>query len=117
MKSHLEAASRRRRTGEEVSRLVSAFETSGLRAGTFCRRYGLAPSTLRRRLKKQRVREAQAEGGVQLVEVTVNGALASGERAAGPALEVWVSGGRRIGVAPGFDATTFGRLVRALEAL
>jgi hypothetical protein len=28
-----------------------------------------------------------------------------------------LTGGRKIGVAPGFDAVTFGRLVRALEDL
>ena len=33
------------------------------------------------------------------------------------ALEVVLAGGRRIGVGPGFDEGTLGRLVRALEAL
>jgi hypothetical protein len=33
------------------------------------------------------------------------------------ALEVKLAGGRRIGVAPGFDELTLGRLVRALEGL
>jgi hypothetical protein len=33
------------------------------------------------------------------------------------ALEVKLAGDRRIGVAPGFDAVTLGRLVRALEGL
>jgi hypothetical protein len=32
-------------------------------------------------------------------------------------LEVILAGGRRLGVAPGFDAETLGRLVRALEDL
>jgi hypothetical protein len=32
-------------------------------------------------------------------------------------LEVVLAGGRRIGVAPGFDEGTLGRLVRALEGL
>jgi hypothetical protein len=114
---HAEAVSGRRRTGEEVSRLVNEFEASGLEARAFCRRHGLAPSTLRRRLKKSHVRESQAEGGVRLVAVKVNGAFGSVKPVAGAALEVWVSGGRKIGVAPGFDALTFGRLVRALEDL
>ena len=33
------------------------------------------------------------------------------------ALEVVLAGGRRIGVAPGFDERTLGRLVRALEGV
>ena len=33
------------------------------------------------------------------------------------ALEVVLAGGRRIGVGPGFDEPTLGRLVRALEGL
>ena len=112
-----ETVGRRRRTGEEVSRLVNDFKASGLGAGAFCRRHGLASSTLQRRLKSQRQRAGHADEGVRLVAVKVDGASRSEERAAGAALEVWVSGGRRIGVGPGFDATTLGRLVRALEDL
>jgi hypothetical protein len=112
MENDAEAAGRRRRTGEAVSRLVSEFEGSTLGAGAFCRRYGLAPSTLRRRLKKRRGR---ADG--RLVAVRVNGSLPSEERTPGAALEVRLTAGRRIGVAPGFDAATLSRLVRTLEGL
>ena len=53
-----------------------------------------------------------------MVAVKVTGAP---EPAAPPAalaaLEVVLAGGRRIGVAPGFDEPTLGRLVRALEGL
>jgi hypothetical protein len=48
MNTPQEEAPRRRRTREEVRQLVSAFQTSGLRAREFCQRHGLAPSTLRR---------------------------------------------------------------------
>ena len=117
METHPEETGRRRRTGEEVSRLVSEFEASGLRAGAFCRRHGLALSTLRRRLEKQRVRQGKAEAGVRLVAVKVNGAPGPSAPGVGSGLEVRLARGRRIGVAPGFDATTLSRLVRALEAL
>jgi transposase-like protein len=117
MENQAEAAGRRRRTGEEVSRLVSEFEASGLAAGAFCRRHGLSASTLRRRLQKRRVPDGPAKAEGRLVAVKVQGASRSVPPLAAAALEVVVTGGRRIGVAPGFDAVTFGRLVRALEAL
>jgi hypothetical protein len=115
METHAEEAGRRRRTGEEVSRLVSEFEGGTLGAGEFCRRHGLAPCTLRRRLQKPR--RAEGGAGVRLVAVKVNGALPLVKPVASAALEVMLTGGRKIGVAPGFDAVTFGRLVRALEDL
>jgi hypothetical protein len=75
----------------------------------------LALSTLRRNLKRQRQAQGSAEPGVRLVAVKVTGAP---EPAAPPAaLEVKLAGGRRIGVGPGFDERTLGRLVRALEGL
>jgi hypothetical protein len=107
----------RRRTREEVTRLVSEFEAGDLPAGEFCRRHTLAPSTLRRRLNKQPVRQGKAETGVRLVTVKVKGVPGPLTRVAGLSLEVILAGGRRLGVAPGFDAETLGRLVRALEDL
>jgi transposase len=115
-----EEAPRRRRTREEVRQLVRAFQTSGLRAREFCQRHGLAASTLRRHL--QRAARASAAGGhppaVRFVALKVNGAAPAAPPApAATALEVVLAGGRRIGVAPGFDEGTLGRLVRALEGL
>ena len=50
--------------------------------------------------------------------VKLNGAPGPAKKEAAPAgLEVVLAGGRRIGVGPGFDEATLGRLVRALEAL
>ena len=118
MTTHQEGISRRRRTGEEVRRLVSAFQVSGLRASEFCHRHGLALSTLRRNLKRQREAQGQPEAGVRFVAVKVKGT----PRPAGPgavpaALEVILAGGRRLRVTPGFDGVTLGRLVRVLEDL
>jgi hypothetical protein len=99
--------------------LVSAFQTSGLRAKEFCQRHGLAPSTLRRNLKGAcRGSSAPGQPGVRFVAVKVNGAAAAAKPtplAAG--LEVVLAGGRRIAVEPGFDVVTLGQLVRALEGL
>jgi transposase len=113
-----EGAVRSRRTRQEVRQLVSAFPASGLGAREFCQRHGLALSTLRRNLKRQRQAQGRAEPGVRLVAVKLK---ATPESTAPPAalaaLEVVLAGGRRIGVAPGFDEVTLGRLVRALEGL
>ena len=95
--------------------MVSTFPASGLGAREFCQRHGLALSTLRRNLKRQRQAQGPPETGVRLVAVKVK---AMPEPAAPPAaLEVVLAGGRRIGVAPGFDELTLGRLVRVLEGL
>jgi hypothetical protein len=113
-----EGAVRSRRTRQEVRQLVSAFPASGLGAREFCQRHGLALSTLRRNLKRQRQAQGRAETGVRLVAVKLKATPESAApSAARVALEVQLAGGRRIGVAPGFDEVTLGRLVRALEAL
>jgi transposase-like protein len=118
MNIHQEEASRRRRTREEVRQLVSAFQTSDLRAGEFCQRHGLAPSTLRRNLNRASRGSAPGQPGVRFVAVKVNGAAPAAKPAPAPAgLEVVLAGGRRVAVGPGFDVTTLGRLVRALEGL
>jgi hypothetical protein len=113
-----EGAVRSRRTRQEVQHLVSGFAASGLGAREFCQRHGLALSTLRRNLKRQRQAQGPPETGVRVVAVKVK---ATPEPAAPPAalaaLEVTLAGGRRIGVAPGFDELTLGRLVRLLEGL
>jgi hypothetical protein len=118
MNIHPEGAVRRRRTGEGVRQLVSAWRASGLRARGFCQQHGLALSTLRPHLQRQRLAQGQAEAGVRLVAVKVNGIpKPAGPETALAALEVKLAGGRRIGVAPGFEEGTLGRLVRALEGL
>jgi transposase-like protein len=121
MNSSQGTAARRRRTREEVGRLVSQFLASGLSAAEFCRSAGLAPSTLRRRLNKQRATQGKPVAGVRLLAVKLNGAQgrpAKTEAGAFPpaALEVRLGSGRCIGVAPGFDGTTLSRLVQLLEA-
>jgi cell wall-associated NlpC family hydrolase len=118
MNIHPEETPRRRRTRQEVRQLDSAFQTSGLRAREFCQRHGLAPSTLRRNLKGAGAASAPAQPAVRFVALNVNGAAPAAKAApAAVGLEVVLAGGRRIGVGPGFDERTLGRLVRALEGL
>jgi len=52
---------RKRRSREEIKRLVSEFEKSGLRPATFCRSHGLALSILQRHLKWRRLENGQAK--------------------------------------------------------
>ena len=40
------------------------FESSGLRQNEFCRKHGLALSTLQRRLKKRRLDQGEAKGSL-----------------------------------------------------
>jgi|SRR5689334_4406798 len=118
MNTPREVVPRRRRTHEAVQRLVSEFKASGLRASEFCRQHGLAPSTLRRNLKRAPRDSAAAQPGVRFVAVKVNGTAPATKPAPTPAgLEVLLAGGRRIAVTPGFDVATLSRLVRALEGL
>ena len=118
MNTSQEGTSRRRRTREEVRQLVSAFQTSGLRAREFCQRHGLAQSTLRRNLQRAGVASALARPAVRFVAVKLNGAAPPAKPAPAPAgLEVVLAGGRRIAVGPGFDVAALGQLVRALEGL
>jgi transposase-like protein len=118
MNTSEEMVPRRRRTREAVQRLVSEFKAGGLPASEFCRRHGLASSTLRRHLKPAGAERAAAQAGVRFVAVKVNGTVPASKKAPLPAgLEVVLVNSRRIAVAPGFDAVTLGQLVRALEGL
>src|ERR1700720_4217693 len=56
-----EVSGRKRRSGEEIQRLMMEFESSGLRQNEFCRNHGLALSTLQRQLKKRRVKNGEAK--------------------------------------------------------
>jgi hypothetical protein len=114
MNTSEERVPRGRRTREAVERLVSEFKASDLPAGEFCRRHGLAPSTWRRTLNRAGAGSAPGQPGVRFVAVKLNGAAA---KPAPAALEVVLAGGGRLGVAPGFDEGTLGRLIRLLEGL
>jgi hypothetical protein len=64
---------RKRRSGEEVKRLVVEFEASGSRRDEFCRTRGMALSTLWRHLKKHGAGEAAVMRGGRLVAVELSG--------------------------------------------
>jgi hypothetical protein len=84
---------RKRRSRQEVKRLVAEFEASGIQRKEFCRARGVALSTLQRHLKK-------------------HGSGAGGAKAANR-----LPGGRRIEVRREFDSATLGRVIKVLEEL
>ena len=108
---------RKRRSGEEVKRLVVEFEASGLRRNEFCRTRGIALSTLRRHLKNHGSGAAGAKAGSRLVAVELSGRDPKRNPARACALEVVLSSGRRIEVRREFDSVTLGRVVKVLEGL
>ena len=127
-------AVRRRRSGEEVERLVNGYRSSKLPRKEYCRLHGIGLSTLDRYLQqwhRQRShggKEVAAEG--RLVAVELAGAASvpavpvpvrqvdtkPSEALARPSgLTVCLTGQRRIEVQRGFDASVLKQLVELLE--
>jgi len=108
---------RKRRSSQEIKRLVLEFKASGLRRKEFCLARGMALSTLRRHLKNGCQDEGEAKMGSRLIAVE----LAEGDRdrhaAGASALEVVLSSGQRIAARQQFDSATLGRLVKVLKRL
>jgi len=61
MTANQEVPERKRRSREEIKRLVGEFEASGLRSAEFCCNHGLALSALQRQLKRRRLKNGQAK--------------------------------------------------------
>ena len=110
-----EVKMRRRRSREQVERLVIEFEASGLRLMEFCRKHGLPPSTLQRYLKRQLLERIPAKQDNRLVAVASAGTNGSEDARGASTLRVVLSGGRRIDVWPDFDSGTLERLLSVLE--
>lgn len=118
MNENREVQERKRRSSEEIKRLVLEFKASGLKRKEFCLARGMALSTLRRHLKNHCLDQSGQKTGSRLVAVE----LAKPDRnahaqEASAALEVVLSAGRRIAVRQQFDSETLGRLVKVLEGL
>jgi hypothetical protein len=125
MRAKQEIPERKRRSSEEIKRLVLEFETSGLRQNEFCRNHGLALSTLQLQLKKRRVKNGEAKAwgersraeSHRLVAVELARRDHDGNSRPACALKMVLASGRRIEVGPDFDSDTLERLVRILERL
>lgn len=108
----------RRRSRVEAERLVMEFERSGLSRRAFCAQHGLSLPSLDQYRKRCRdvmsssARTAASANRIVPVEIFDTGALAV--ESSRP-LRVELANGRRIEVAPGFDASTLERLIAVLE--
>jgi hypothetical protein len=94
---------------------VLEFEASGLRQNEFCRNQGLALSTLQRQLRKRRLDKGETKEGSRFVAVELASRKRNVNSRSTSALEVVLSGGRRIEVRPDFDSDTLERLLSVLE--
>ena len=111
-----EVKPRRRRTRQEVQRLVGEFGTSGLSRGEFCRIHGKRLSTLQRGLKRERTEPSDVQSdNKRLVRVKVIGGNGTADREGPCAMAVVLAKGRRIELRRDFDATQLRRVVEALE--
>ena len=112
-----EVSIRKRRSRQEIKRLVAEFETSGLRRSEFCQKHDLALGTLQRGLRRRRMEfEGQSEAK-RLVEVKLPGIQRKGSERGTCSLEVVLAEGRRIEVKRDFDAETLARLIRTIEQI
>ena len=112
-----EVSVRKRRSRQEIKRLVREFETSGLRRSAFCHKHHLALGTLQRGLRKRRVEVDGQSESKRLVEVKMAGLQRNGSGPGTCSLEVVLAEGRRIEVRRDFDAETLARLIRTLEEI
>ena len=117
MKENQEVERRKRRSREEVKRLVAEFEASGIQRNEFCRSHGIALSTLQRHLKRHGSGVGRAKADNRLVAVELSGEEPKRNSQRACALEVILPGGRRIEVRREFDSATLGRVVKVLEGL
>jgi transposase len=112
-----EVGVRKRRSRQEIKRLVREFETSGLRRSEFCHKHNLALGTLQRGLRKRRMEVDGQSESKRLVEVKMAGIQRNGSGPGTCSLEVVLAEGRRIEVRRDFDAETLARLIRTLEEI
>jgi len=110
-----EASVRKRRSRQEIKRLVREFETSGLRRSEFCHKHNLALGTLQRGLRRRRMEVDGQNEGKRLVEEMAR-IQRNGSGAGTCSLEVVLAEGRRIEVRR-VDAETLARLIRTLEEI
>ena len=87
---------RRRRSREEVKRLIDEFEASGLDKAEFCRSRSLALSTLLRHLRARRLGTEGRNGGTRLVAVRLTPRPEAMSKFGETHLEVVLNKGRRI---------------------
>jgi hypothetical protein len=107
--NHSEMKHRRHRSRAEADHLAAEYEASGLSREEFCQQKNVPLKTLSRYVTRYRKQKAEGNQPQRFVAVEVAGPSGCGE------LAVLLSGGRRIEVKRGFDASTLRQLVAVLE--
>jgi transposase len=97
------------RKQQQWQRWIQQWQASGLTVRDFCDRHGLAEPSFYAWRRKLRQHEPSIPS---FLAVRVQ---AEPERGADHTLEVVLAGGRRLRVAPGFDAPTLRQLLAVLE--
>jgi len=111
-----EVKPRRRRTRQEVERLVCEFVASGLPRGEFCRIHGMTLGTLQRGLNRERMKSRDIQtDGKRLVRVKITGRSGTVDRQHLCGMTVVLANGRRIEFNPDFDVAQLRRVVETLE--
>src|SRR5258705_6778653 len=111
-----EVKPRRRRTRQEIQRLVSEFGASGLSRGEFRRIHAMRLSTLQRGLRRERTKPGDIQSeGKKLVQVKVIGGSGTADREDPSAMAGVFAKGPRIELSRDFDAAQLRRVVEALE--
>jgi hypothetical protein len=111
MSEGLGGSPRRRRSRAEAEQLVVEYAAGGISREEFCRKHGLAWSTLARYQRRRKQGQEEGAGPSRWLAVELSGAHAAG----GSGLAVVLTGGRRIEVGRGFDAQTLQQLLSLLE--
>ena len=128
------SAKQQRWSPEQAASVLAAWKKSGLKLTPFAKQRGLLPERLRwwrDKLMPEAKPKAPAGSAIRFVPVRVAGkgithpAPSSSPPSVSPPkamegaadLEVVLANGRRVRVAPGFDAANLARLITTLEAL
>ena len=97
--------------------VIDDFQQSGLKHAEFCARRGLSLHTFRKYLYGSRpIAPARARTTFLPITPPATPIDVDGHDPAPDPLVLILDGGRRLAVAPGFDAATLHRLIAAVEA-
>jgi len=100
---------RRRRTHDEIERILHAYDSSGLSQAKFCARNRVALTTLQWWLKRRRDQRGAGDRAPALIPVTVRPAV-------GPVLiEIALANGRELRVPTDVDPAQLATIVASLD--
>lgn len=104
-------ARRKRRTRDEITRLVTDYTHSGLSRAAFCRMHQVSSATLGRYLERATPTTALPAPTPSFVAVEIAPAISTADSG----LSLLLSAGRRVAIQRGFCADTLQHLLSVLE--